>query len=73
MPKIPKNLLLASQLAAQMKVSNAYISCMKRCGYQFSHGRWTTYTHAMRWIGANPWFRTTNAYPRKRKNATRTR
>ena len=47
-----------------MKVSNAYVSCMKRCGYQFPYGRWTTHAHAMRWIAKNPRFRTTNAYPK---------
>lgn len=65
------NLCTASELAAKMKVSNSYVSCMKRKGYQFSHGRWTTYEHAMRWIARNPWFRTTNTYPKRTRRVTK--
>ena len=61
------NLMTTRELAAKMRVSCSYVSCMKRCGYRFSHGRWTSYAHAMAWIKRHPGFRTTDAYPPKKQ------
>jgi hypothetical protein len=65
--KITEDLLIAKQLAEKMKVRPPYVSAMKRCGYTFQFGRWTTYSHAMDWVRKHPWFRMDRAYPRKRK------
>ena len=59
-------LLTASTLAAKLPgnskqgtVAPAYISAMKAAGYVFSHGRYTTLAHALKWLKEHPDFRTT--------------
>lgn len=60
-PVRPSNdLLKARELASELKVSRTYVTYMRRAGYEFSHGRRTTYRSALAWLKANPRFRTQN-------------
>ena len=60
------DLLTASTLAAALpghgrngKRSSGYVSAMKAAGYVFAYGPYTTLSHALKWLAANPDFRTT--------------
>lgn len=59
-------LLFASQLATQLGVSQFYVGSMKKAGCPF-RGRKTTMLWAIKWLEANPWFKTTVVYPRRKR------
>ncbi len=61
------NLYNATNLAKEVSRSPAFVFAMKKCGYEFTHGRLTTRRSAMDWLAANPDFSYSMAYPKKPK------
>jgi ribosomal protein S6E (S10) len=54
-------------LAKALERSQFYVSAMKKAGYVMQYGTKTTRDHALAWLEANPGFRSSRAYRRKRK------
>ena len=55
-------LLNKSQLAEKLGRGRGYISAMGASGYVCQYGTRTTLSHALRWLAANPDFRTTRFF-----------
>ncbi len=67
-------LLNKSQLATELGRARGYISAMVASGYQCQYGTRTTLSHALRWLAANPDFRTTRFFhPEVRRGTTPSR
>src|SRR4051812_20819250 len=62
-------LLNGRQLAEALgRGSNAgYVTAMKACGYAFLYATRTTRAHALKWLRANPQFRSTGYFLAHRK------
>jgi len=69
----PEKLLNCGQLAEAMGRNPYYVTAMKSAGYRMPYPGRTTFSHALRWLGEHPDFKTTGYATRQTPRARRPR